>query len=305
MLDVSTLWSLQGQLLLLIAAGALVRRLKLIDEEGQAALTNVVLYVTLPCSILLSFMMEVDHSLLSHLLVVFLLSAGVQVFSFTLSKLHYRNVEESKRNVLRYGLLVSNAGFMGLPIAGLLFGQLGYIYASIYLIPQRVVMWSAGLALFGDRNQSFGVRMKQVAVHPCMIAVYLGFLLMFTSLALPSFVTKTLASLGNSTTALSMLLIGSLLAEPGQNPFHADRSLLHFTVLRLLVIPLASFLICRMIGIDPVITGAGVILAAMPGGSTTVILASKYGSDTAYASKLVVFSTLLSLLSIPLWGMVL
>jgi predicted permease len=51
--------------------------------------------------------------------------------------------------------------------------------------------------------------------------------------------------------------------------------------------------------------GVGVILAAMPGGSSTVILASKYGRDTTYASKLVIVSTILSLISIPLWGMLL
>ncbi|NLL25236.1 MAG: AEC family transporter [Spirochaetales bacterium] len=304
-MNLSTLWSLQGQLFLLLAVGALIRKIHLIGEGAKATLTDLVLYVTLPCSIVLSFMMELDHSLFSRLLIVLILSTGVHLFSFFLSKLHYRNVEESKRNVLRYGLLVSNSGFMGLPIAGLLFGPLGYVYASIYLIPHRVMMWSAGLALFGDRDQSLGERIKKVVLHPCMVAVYVGFFLMFTSITLPSFITQTLASLGNSTTALSMLLIGSLFAEPGQNPFHTDRKLVHFTFLRLLVIPLVSFLVCRMIGLDSIITGVVVILAAMPGGSTTVILASKYGSDTAYASKLVVFSTMLSLLSIPLWGMVL
>lgn len=304
-MDLSTLWSLQGQLFLLLAVGALIRRVNLIGEGAKATLTDLVLYVTLPCSIVLSFMREVDHSLLSHLLIVFLLSVGVQIFSYTISKLHYRKVEESKRNVLRYGLLVSNAGFMGLPIAGLLFGPLGYVYASIYLIPQRIVMWSAGLALFGDRSQPLNKRIKKVALHPCMVAVYVGLILMLASIELPSFINQTLSSLGNSTTALSMLLIGSLFAEPGQNPLQADRKLIHFTFLRLFVIPFSSYLVCRLIGLDPLITGVGVILAAMPGGSSTVILASKYGSDTAYASKLVVFSTALSLLSIPLWGMVL
>ena len=235
------LWSLQGQLFLLLAVGAIIRKINLIGEEAKATLTDLVLYVTLPCSIVLSFMMELDRSLFSRLLTVLILSSGVQLFSLFLSKLHYRKVEESKRNVLRYGLLVSNSGFMGMPIAGLLFGSLGYVYASIYLIPHRIMMWSAGLALFGDRDQSLGKRIKNIALHPCMIAVYVGFFLMFTSIALPSFITQTLASLGNSTTALSMLLIGSLLAEPGQNPFHADRNLVHFAFLRLLVIPLASF----------------------------------------------------------------
>ncbi|NLZ76468.1 MAG: AEC family transporter [Spirochaetales bacterium] len=304
-MDLSTLWSLQGQLFLLLAVGAVIRKTGLIGEGAKATLTDLVLYVTLPCSIVLSFMMELDRFLLSRLLVVLVLSSGVQLFSYLLSRIHYRSVEESRRNVLRYALLVSNAGFMGLPIAGVLFGSFGYIYASIYLIPQRVMMWSAGLALFGDRDQPLGTRIRNVALHPCMVAVYVGFLLMLTSLSLPSFITRTLASLGDSTTALSMLLIGSLLAEPGRNPFHVDRTLVHFTFLRLLVIPLVTFLVCRMIGVDPVITGVGVILAAMPGGSSSVILASKYGGDTTYASKLVVFSTLLSLLSIPIWGMIL
>jgi len=128
---------------------------------------------------------------------------------------------------------------------------------------------------------------------------------MVTGWKLPRFIDDTLTSVGNSTTVLSMLLIGSLFAEPNQNPFNVDSYLVHFSFLRLGVIPFASFLVCRIIGLDPILTAVGVILAAMPGGSSTVILASKYGSDTAYASKLVVFSTALSLLSIPIWALVL
>jgi len=304
-MELSTLWFLQGQLFLLLAVGALIRKVGLIGEEAKATLTDLVLYVTLPCSIVSSFMMDIDHSLFSNLLIVLLLSIGVQIFSFTISKLHYRAMEEGRQSVLRYGLLVSNAGFMGLPIAGLLFGPMGFVYAAIYLIPQRVVMWSAGLALFGDRDLPLWARTKKVIFHPCMVAVYVGLLLMVTGWKLPRFIDDTLTSVGNSTTVLSMLLIGSLFAEPNQNPFNVDSYLVHFSFLRLGVIPFASFLVCRIIGLDPILTAVGVILAAMPGGSSTVILASKYGSDTAYASKLVVFSTALSLLSIPIWALVL
>lgn len=305
MFNISSLWSLQGQLFLLLAVGAIIRKINLIGEEAKTTITDLVLYVTLPCSIVLSFMMEMNATLLSNLLIVLLLSIGVQIFSYFISHIHYRKVEETKRNVLRYGLLVSNAGFMGLPIAGLIFGPLGYVYASIYLIPQRVVMWSAGLALFGDRNQSLSKRIRKVVFHPCMIAVYLGFILMATSASLPVFVEQALSSLGQSTTALSMILIGSLFAEPGQNPLKVDSKLIHFTFLRLFIIPLVLLVACRMLGVDSVITGVGVVLAAMPGGSSTVILAIKYDSDTVYASKLVIFSTALSLLSIPIWGTVL
>jgi predicted permease len=86
---------------------------------------------------------------------------------------------------------------------------------------------------------------------------------------------------------------------------HIDRNLVGFSLLRLGFIPLVTFLVTKLLGLDPLIIGVSVILAAMPGGSSTAILASKYGRDTIYASKLVIVSTFLSLISIPIWGMVL
>ena len=51
--------------------------------------------------------------------------------------------------------------------------------------------------------------------------------------------------------------------------------------------------------------GISVVLAAMPAASTTAILAAKYGGDEVFATKCVVFTTLLSMVSAPVWGMVL
>ncbi|MFQ8842227.1 MAG: hypothetical protein ACLR8P_16315 [Clostridium fessum] len=51
--------------------------------------------------------------------------------------------------------------------------------------------------------------------------------------------------------------------------------------------------------------GISVVLAAMPAASTTAILAAKYGGDEVFATKCVVFTTLLSMVSAPVWCMVL
>jgi len=138
-----------------------------------------------------------------------------------------------------------------------------------------------------------------------MVAVYVGLILMLTRLPIPAFARMTLTSLGGCTTALSMLLIGSLFGEMKREHLHIDRNLVQFSFLRLVLIPLVSLVIGQLLGIDSLLIGVGVILAAMPGGSSTVILASKYGRDTTYASKLVIISTMLSLVSIPFWGMIL
>ena len=304
-MDVLNIWTLQGQLFALLAVGAALRHFKVLGESSKAVLTDLVLYVTLPCSIILSFQIEVTGDLFLTLAVVFAVSVVMQLVAFVLSRTLFAKSEESKRKVLRYGILISNAGFIGLPIAGELFGPLGYMYASIYLIPQRVMMWSAGLAIFNTEHVSRGEAVRKVLLHPCMVAVYIGLALMVAPFSLPAFLSKTLSSLGGSTTALSMLLIGGLFTEMDREHARLDMDLVLFSLIRLGLIPLVSLLGCRLVGIDPLVGAVAVIIAAMPAGSSTVILASKYGGDTIYASKLVILSTALSLLSIPLWTMVL
>ncbi|MGH0054605.1 MAG: AEC family transporter, partial [Sphaerochaetaceae bacterium] len=283
-MDLVSLWNLQGQLFALLAVGALLRKVGVFNEHAKGFLTDLVLYVTLPCSIVLSFRMDISGGLLLSFSIIFFVSMGVQVFCYFLSRVTYRNQDASKKSVLRYGLLVSNAGFLGLPIAGELFGAAGLMYASIYLIPQRVVMWTAGLALFNPAAVNRKEAALKVILHPCMVAVYIGILWMVFPVGIPAFAETTLSSLAGCTTALSMMLIGSLFAEMKKEQLHIDRNLVGFSLLRLGFIPFVSFLVTKLLGLDPLIIGVSVILAAMPGGSSTVILASKYGRDTIYAS---------------------
>ncbi|MDC7229462.1 MAG: AEC family transporter [Sphaerochaetaceae bacterium] len=304
-MDLASLWNLQGQLFALLAVGALLRKVGLFSEHTKGFLTDLVLYVTLPSSIILSFRMDVSREILLSFSIIFFVSVGIQLFCFLLSKVTYGKQEQGKKSVLRYGLLVSNAGFLGLPIAGELFGAAGFMYASIYLIPQRIVMWTAGLSIFSPAAVNKKQAALKVILHPCMVAVYVGLLWMLFPVKIPSFMEMTLSSLAGCTTALSMMLIGSLFAEMKREHLRIDRNLVGFSLLRLGFIPLVSFVATKLLGLDPLIIGVSVILAAMPGGSSTVILASKYGRDTIYASKLVIVSTFLSLISIPIWGMVL
>lgn len=290
---------------MLLAVGAALRYFKILGESSKAMLTDLVLYVTLPCSIVLSFQIELSADLFRTLGIVIIVSLAIQLFSLLLSYTLFAKSEESKRKVLRYGILISNAGFIGLPIAGELFGPLGYIYASIYLIPQRVMMWSAGLAIFNTEHLSRSETAKKVLLHPCMVAVYIGLALVVAPFRLPAFLSQTLSSLGNSTTALSMLLIGGLFTEMDREHARLDVNLILFSIVRLFIIPVITLIGCRLLNVDPLVSAVSVILAAMPGGSSTVILASKYGGDSIYATKLVILSTALSLLSIPIWAMVL
>ena len=75
---------------------------------------------------------------------------------------------------------------------------------------------------------------------------------------------------------------------------------LYYCAVRLLLIPLVVLGVLTLLHIDTLVTGVTVLLAAMPAASTTAILAEKYNGDAKFASAAVFFSTLLSLVTVPL-----
>ena len=303
-MELMNLWSVQGQLLLLLLAGVFLSRIGFFNASTKAFLTDLVIFVTLPCSIVLSFMIKIERSVLSSLGVVFLSSLLIQLFCYGLSKLLYRSQERHRRGVLRYGILVSNSGFMGFPVASELFGPIGLMYASVYLIPQRILVWTAGLSCFVQDQGSWRSGLRKIALHPGIISVYIGMVLLFFQIGLPSFIERAMRSVSACTTPLSMILIGAIVGEMERKDLKIDLLSLGFSAVRLVCIPLAAYLGTCFFSVDPLVSGVSVVLAGMPIGSTTAILAAKYGGDASFASRLMTITTILSMLTIPLWAMV-
>jgi len=292
-MDYNRLLNLQGMLFLLVAAGVVLRKKGILPEGAKSILTDLVIYLILPCNIINSFFIAVI------LTIAGLIQAGCLMFA----KIFYNREPESRKKVLQYGTVCSNAGFMGNPIAEGVYGAEGLMYASIFLIPQRIVMWSAGVSYFTESPDRKTV-VKKVLTHPCIIAVYIGLVLMITQVPLPAFLQNTIRSIGGCTTTVSMVLIGAILAEvePGSI---LDWGIVKYAFIRLFLLPLLVYICCRTFHVPPLLSGVSVLLTGMPAGSTTAILASKYEGDYIFATKCVVVTTLLSLVTIPLWCMVL
>jgi predicted permease len=101
-----------------------------------------------------------------------------------------------------------------------------------------------------------------------------------------------------------MMLVGAIIGEMDRSELKVDLFSLGFSAVRLVFIPLVSYLGCLLFSVDPEVTGVSIVLAGMPIGSTTAILAAKYGGDSSFASRLVSITTVLSMITIPLWAMV-
>lgn len=299
MTDFSGLFQMQGMLFSLMIVGLILTRTGLLKRDSREFLTDLVIMVTLPASILKSFRMEFNSQILKNCRTVIIVAVCIQFVSYLLGMLLYNRFEDNRKKVLQYATICSNAGILGNPIAEATFGTAGLLYASIYVIPQRIFMWSVGLTYFTEAPDKKTL-IRKIITHPCIISVVIGFFLMVTQLRLPGFLDLTVDKLADANTGLAMLLVGSILAEiPGREL--ADRQAVYYSLIRLIFIPLLVFLGCNGFQVDAFVTGVSVVLSGMPAASITAVMAAKYGKDETFATKCVVLSTLLSILTVPLW----
>lgn len=288
---------LQLVLFILMLAGAYATKTKLIDLNGRKYLTNLLIGLFLPCTIISSFDMEASTEILLPSLEVLTIAFAVQILLFLLGKILYLKAPQSKQVVMRFGTACSNSAFLGLPIIAQVMGAEAVLYGSIALIPLRLFMWTSGVSLFV--KTSFRDTIKKLVIHPCIVAVYIGFFVLLAPFEFPVFAMNSIDRIGKCTTVASMLLIGSLLTEIKLKTIF-DRYIVYFLFIRLVFVPVLIYLILRLLNTEPLIMGVTVIFAAMPAGTTTAVLAEKYGADSEFASKAVFATTLLSLVTIPL-----
>lgn len=301
-MKIDGLFDLQVMMFLLMAVGVVLRKMNIITKEGKGMLTNLVIDLILPCNIISAFYMPMDHSVFVSGVEILIISILIQIFCTFISGILYRKVPKEKRMVLQYATVCSNAGFLGNPVAEGLYGSVGLLYASVYLIPQRIVMWSAGVSYFTECPSKKEV-VKKVLKHPCIVAVEIGIVLMVTQVQLPGFLSSAIENVGGCTTAITMMLIGTILTDVDMRHI-LTRTTVAYSFIRLVFIPAVVFAGCWLANIDSVVAGVSVTLAAMPAGTTTAILAMKYHGDEEFATQCVVLTTMLSMAAIPIWSLI-
>ena len=195
------------------------------------------------------------------------------------------------------------SGFLGNPIAEAIYNEIGVLYTSIFLIPMRIIMWSVGTTYFvADEKVDKKVDKKKVAknvlTHPCLVAIYLGLICMVTQVKLPAVITATVKYLGNCNSALTMLIVGTILADVKITTiFNKDTAM--FSVFRLIILPAAALVVG--LGLDAISLGISVLMTGMPAGATAAIFAARYDSGALFATRCVVMTTLMSMLTLPVW----
>lgn len=284
-------------LFLYMICGFIISRLRIIREDNRGVLVRLLMDVAMPMMVLNAFNKPTTREeLLSSLWVIAIALAGCVVTGL-IGWLIWRRQPENKRKVLMYASMFSNAGNAGLPIINLVFGPVGVFYASMYLIPPRILQWTVGLGFFVKPEK--GGWVKNVLLNPMVVMIYIGAVLMITGWQIPGVFGTAIANLGSMTGPLSMILIGATLAHMDWRMLF-DKTVLLTSFFRLIAFPLLFAALLRLTHADAMAMNICVILLAMPVASNTAAMAERYGGDHVFASACVSVSTLLSVVTVPL-----
>lgn len=292
-----TVVSKVGVMLILIALGCIITKKGMLTEKGAAEMTTLLLKIVTPCLIINSFLGSSYELEISELLLAVGLSALAIFVAMGVSYLFFRKEPPERQKVLRFAAIYSNAGFMGLPLIQAIVGGKGVIYGSFFIVVFNVICWTHGYRMMSGGK----LNLKAALLNPGIIGLALGLPIYFFKLRLPGIITEPVGFLAGLNTPLSMLVIGSYVAKISLRDFISDKSAYKMAAIRLLLAPGIYFLLLLVIRPVPEMFVSSVIQAAAPVAANTMLFAVEYHRDSQLASKTVAVSTVLSIITIPLF----
>ena len=283
-------------LFLLMFCGLLSCKARLISDAGIAGMNKMVVYFALPCLIVGKLQQDADPMLMRDLIAVFLTGgATMLLFGLVARFLLFRGEDAPRRAVFASMCMFSNAGYMGLPVLNAAFGPENLIYCVMYVAVFNLLGWSVGVMLF-DRS---ALSIRKIATVPSLLAAVLGIVLFLLRIRLPGVVIDAMDSMAGITTPLAMFIIGTRLAQLRLSDLR-DVKMLFACALRLLILPVLTYLLLTLFGFDGIVRATVTLCTAMPCAAQIVIQAENYHGDGALASRGVAVSTLLSIATIPI-----
>lgn len=137
-------------------------------------------------------------------------------------------------------------------------------------------------------------------LSPGVVASLVALLIYFTGIHVPHVLASTITMVGDITTPMAMLLIGSTLANIPLKEVFSELRIYPYTIIKQVIVPIIAYPILNMFISDPLILGITLIMISMPVANSAVLFATEYDGDISLAAKTVFMTTLLSVVTIPL-----
>lgn len=283
--------------------GVLLTKKVRFQQDTKNLMIFLIVNVAVPSLIISSFSeLTIEKSFYHRLLFVFGFAVILYIVGISIGMLITRLINGSvqKGKEIAITSAQANTGFIGLPLCASLFGPEAVLLAVVFDVGTGISMWTFSAIVLQKKLSLDWKTIKKIINLP-LIAFAIGLTLHFLHIELPSYFLQQTKNLGLLASPLAMMYIGCFIPQLLKQKKIKEPSLLAVaSCIRLFLIPLLTASVLHFLSLDQDTTHVILIMSMMPVGAMVPILFSMHGADEEFGASATVYSTILSLLTIPI-----
>lgn len=297
-----------AMIFIMIIPGMVLKRKHILDEHKTKGLTSIVVNLTWPCLVIDAMQISYTPAIFKNIVYVFIIVTSMFLIAFIVGKILGKilKINKNKNHLITFMLIFGNTGFIGIPVINALYGKTATFYASVVEMINDVFIFTIGIMLIQlSAERATKIKPKEF-LSPGIFGAVLGFILFMTSTKLPGFLGDSISIIGAATTPISMIVIGSQLAEIKFKELISDKFVYITSFVRLIIIPIiATLFIWVILGDHSLIAKVVIIGFSMPVTACATIFTQQYDGDVVFATKSILLSTVICLATIPIFAVIL
>lgn len=295
----------------LIFIGWVLSKKGLLTDEVKVFLNKVIVTICIPAltisNLFTSFSREFLTSSLKVLMVIAIFSVIIIIIVRIIISVF--KIDKNRAGIFTAMSVVSNIMFFGLPIILSLYGESSVPYVLCYYMINTAVFWSICVPMIKKESGHAGddslyANIKNILNVPFM-TIIVSSLLIYNNIGLPDLVINVSRQLSNMVTPLACIVIGRIIYDIDFKAFNIDRATIVVIVTKLVLSPIIMFIVLSFFDLPIIAVKVLTILAAMPIMMQVAITTDLYEGDSLYATTGVALTTLLTLLTAPVYSVIL
>jgi len=282
-------------LILLLIGGILQRKF----HFNLKSMSHLITFCFMPAAVFVNiYETSIELDVLGQIILFIILFIGSQmILGSVFAKLLKLDRQESA--VFKNSVVLINSGNYGIPVAQMIFvtNPIGVAIQVILVIFQNLTTYTYGLYNLISATKSGMAILKDLLKMPIIYALFIGAALNYFNVPLPKTLSIPIEYIAGGFVAVALITLGAQLSQIEMRSMF-NKVVYISCFIRLIIGPAIALAIIYLLGIDGVVAQSLLVASSFPTSRNSSSLALEYDIDSDTAAQMVLFSTIISCLTV-------